>query len=85
MDFIYDANPSRVIFAAGARSTTGEETRPTWRLADHGHHDPPQAQIAAEFARLIGARAGIVYPGAQVNNADNVTEAALTAVFFRQG
>ena len=41
---------------------------------------PPKADIAAEFARLIGERAGIVYPGAQMHTPTNVTEAALTAV-----
>ena len=41
---------------------------------------PPKADIAATFARLIGERAGIVYPGAQMHTPTNVTEAALTAV-----
>jgi alcohol dehydrogenase class IV len=80
MDFIYDANPSRVIFAAGARSTTGEELDRLGVSRIMVITTPPQAHIAAEFARLIGARAGIVYPGAQVNTPTNVTEAALTAV-----
>ena len=41
---------------------------------------PPKADIAATFARMIGERAGIVYPGAQMHTPTNVTEAALTAV-----
>ena len=41
---------------------------------------PSQADVAAQFARLIGERAGIVYPGAQMHTPTNVTEAALTAV-----
>ena len=80
MDFIYDANPSRVIFAAGARSKTGEELDRLGASRIMVIATPTQAGLAAEFARLIGERAGIVYPGAQSHTPTNVTEAALTAV-----
>jgi len=80
MDFIHDANPSRVIFAAGARSKTGAELDRLGASRLMIVATPTQAGIAAEFARLIGDRAGIVYPGAQPHTPTNVTEAALTAV-----
>jgi maleylacetate reductase len=80
MDFVYCANPSRVIFAVGARSKTGEELDRLGVSRIMVVTTPPQAHIAAEFARLIGRRAGIVYPGAQMHTPTNVTEAALTAV-----
>ena len=80
MDFVYDANPSRVIFAVGARSRTGEELDRLGVSRVMVIATPTQAALAAEFARLIGERAGIVYPGAQLHTPTNVTEAALTAV-----
>jgi maleylacetate reductase len=80
MDFIHDANPSRVIFAAGARMKTGAELDRLGAARLMIVATPTQAGLAAEFARLIGDRAGIVYPGAQPHTPTNVTEAALTAV-----
>jgi maleylacetate reductase len=80
MDFIYDANPSRVIFAVGARSKISEELDRLGASRIMVIATPTQAGLAAEFARLIGERAGIVYPGAQLHTPTNVTEAALTAV-----
>jgi len=80
MDFIYDANLPRVIFGAGARSRTGEELGRLGVSSAMIVTTPPQAHIAAEFARLVGSRAAIVYPGAQARTPTNVTEAALTAV-----
>jgi maleylacetate reductase len=80
MDFIYDGNPSRIIFAAGARSKAGEELDRLGASRVMVIATPTQAGIAADFARHIGDRAGIVYPGAQLHTPTNVTEAALTAV-----
>ena len=80
MNFIYQANPQRVIFAAGARSQAGEELDRLGVSRAMIITTPPQADTAAAFARLIGERAGIVYPGAQMHTPTNVTEAALTAV-----
>jgi len=80
MDFVYDANPSRVIFAVGARSRAGEELDRLGASRIMVVTTPTQAGVAAEFARLIGQRAGIVYPCAQLHTPTNVTEAALTAV-----
>jgi len=40
---------------------------------------PSRADLAAEVARLVLDRAGIVYPGAQPNAPTDVTEAAITA------
>lgn len=77
--FIHEARPGRVIFGWGARRAVGEE------LARLGVEramiitTPSRADIAAEFARLLLGRAGIVYPGAQPNTPIEVTEAALTA------
>jgi maleylacetate reductase len=80
MNFVYQANPQRVIFAAGARSRAGEELDRLGVSRAMIVTTPPQADTAAAFARLIGERAGIVYPGAQMHTPTNVTEAALTAV-----
>jgi maleylacetate reductase len=80
MDFVHEAGPSRVIFAAGARLNAGAELDRLGVARAIVITTPPQAEIAAEFARLIGDRAGIVYPGAQPYTPTNVTEAALTAV-----
>lgn len=80
MDFIHDANPSRVLFAAGARAKAGAELDRLGASRIMIIATPTQAGVAAEFARLIGERAGIVYPGAQPHTPTNVTEAALTAV-----
>src|SRR5580693_1240766 len=77
--FIHEARPGRVIFGWGARRAVGEE------LARLGVEramiitTPSRADIAAEFARLLLGRVGIVYPGAQPNTPIEVTEAALTA------
>jgi maleylacetate reductase len=78
--FIHEGRPGRAIFGWGARNAIGEE------LARLGVEramivtTPSRADLAAEFARLILGRVGIVYPGAQPNTPTNVTEAALTAV-----
>ena len=80
MDFVHEAGPSRVIFANGARLGVGAELDRLGIARAIVITTPPEADIAAEFARLIGERAGIVYPGAQLNAPTNVTEAALTAV-----
>ena len=77
--FIHEARPGRVIFGWGARCAVGEE------LARLGVEramiitTPSRADVAAEFARLLLGRVGIVYPGAQPNAPIEVTEAALTA------
>jgi len=80
MDFVYEAWPTRVVFACGAIGATGEELDRIGMARVMVVTTPPQADIAAELARRIGARASIVYPGAQLNTPTNVTEAALTAV-----
>src|SRR5262245_6955555 len=80
MEFTYEANPQRVIFAPGARSRVGEELDRLGVERAMVVTTPSQADVAAQFARLIGERAGIVYPGAQMHTPTNVTEAALTAV-----
>ena len=80
MDFTYSANPCRVIFGAGASGTVGAELDRLGVARAMVITTPPKADIAATFARMIGERAGIVYPGAQMHTPTNVTEAALTAV-----
>jgi maleylacetate reductase len=80
MDFVYEAWPTRVVFACGAIGATGEELDRIGMARVMVVTTPSQADIAAGFARRIGARASIVYPGAQLNTPTNVTEAALTAV-----
>jgi maleylacetate reductase len=77
--FIHEARPGRVIFGWGARGAVGDE------LARLGVEramiitTPSRADVAAEFARLLLGRVGIVYPGAQPNAPIEVTETALTA------
>jgi maleylacetate reductase len=80
MNFVYQSSPQRVIFAAGARSRADEELDRLGVARAMIITTPSQAETAAAFARLIGERAGIVYPGAQMHTPTNVTEAALTAV-----
>jgi maleylacetate reductase len=80
MKFVYQANPQRVVFAVGARSRAGEELDRLGVSRAIIITTPPLADIAAAFARVVGGRASIVYPGAQTHTPTNVTEAALTAV-----
>ncbi|MBR0840404.1 maleylacetate reductase [Bradyrhizobium liaoningense] len=80
MNFVYQGNNQRVVFAAGARSRAGEELDLLGVSRAMIITTPPQADSAASFARLIGDRASIVYPGAQMYTPTNVTEGALTAV-----
>ena len=80
MNFTYAANPCRVIFGPGSSATVGAELDRLGVARAMVITTPPKADIAATFARMIGERAGIVYPGAQMHTPTNVTEAALTAV-----
>jgi alcohol dehydrogenase class IV len=76
---VHEARPGRVIFGWGARGAVGAE------LARLGIErvmivsTPSRADLAAEFARFVLDRVGIVYPGAQPGAPVEVTEAALTA------
>jgi maleylacetate reductase len=78
--FVYEANPSRVIFGAGSRSRAGEELDRLGITRAIVLSTPAQAALAAEFARDIGERAAIVYPGAAMHTPVDVTESALDAV-----
>jgi alcohol dehydrogenase class IV len=80
MNFVYRSNPQRVVFAAGSRSKAGEELDRLDVSRAMIITTPPQADTAAAFARLIGNRASLVYPGAQMHTPTNVTDGALTAV-----
>jgi maleylacetate reductase len=80
MNFVFQANPSRVIFASGARTKAPEELDRLGISRAIVLSTPPQAGLAAEFARAIGARAAIVYPGAAMHTPVEVTESALDAV-----
>ena len=80
MDFVRETDQRRVIFGWGALSSAiGKE------LARLGVEramivtTPSRADLAAEIARLVLDRVGIVYPGAQPNAPTDVTEAAITA------
>src|SRR6187551_1652513 len=80
MNFTYTANPSRVIFGAGSSATVAAELDRLDVARAMVITTPPKADIAATFARMIGERAGIVYPGAQMHTPTNVTEAAVSSV-----
>jgi maleylacetate reductase len=80
MQFTYEALPARVIFGAGSRARVGEELDRLGIKRAIILSTPEQSGLAGEFARLIGARAGIVYPGAAQHTPMAVTESALLAV-----
>jgi maleylacetate reductase len=77
--FIHESHPGRVIFAAGARSVCAEELDRLSITRAIVLSTPQQADLAAEFARDIGARAAIIYPGAAMHTPVEVTESALEA------
>ena len=80
MDFTYIARPGRVIFGRGARERVGEELDKLGIRSAIVLTTPDQSDIAGEFAKLLGGRAGIIYPGASQHTPMEVTEAALQAV-----
>lgn len=80
MQFTYEALPSRVIFGAGSRARVAEELDRLGIKRAIVISTPEQSLLAAEFAKAIGDRLGIVYPGAAQHTPTNVTAAALTAV-----
>lgn len=80
MEFVFEANPSRVIFGSGSRSKAAEELDRLGISRAIVLSTPAQAALAAEFARDIGGRAAIVYPGAVMHTPVEVTEAAMLAV-----
>lgn len=80
MDFVYNANPSRVIFGAGSRARIAEELDRLGIERAIVLSTPDQSALAAEIAKAIGGRAGIMYPGAAQHTPVEVTESALLAV-----
>ncbi len=80
MDFVYNANPSRVIFGAGSRARIAEELDRLGIERAIVISTPEQSALAAEVAKAIGGRAGIMYPGAVQHTPVEVTESALMAV-----
>lgn len=80
MDFVYNGNPSRVIFGAGSRKKIAEELDRLEIKRAIVISTPDQSALAAEIAATIGGRAGIMYPGAAQHTPVSVTEAALDAV-----
>ena len=80
MDFVYNANPSRVIFGAGSRAKVAEELDRLGIERAIVISTPDQSGLAAEIAKAIGGRAGIMYPGAVQHAPVEVTESALMAV-----
>lgn len=80
MEFVYNANPSRVIFGAGSRSKVAEELDRLGIERAIVISTPDQSALAAEIAKSIGGRAGIMYPGAVQHTPVEVTESALMAV-----
>jgi len=80
MEFAFQASPTRVLFGTGMRAKVGEELDRLGIARAMVVTTPSRGDVGGEFARLIGERAGIVYPGAQPHTPFQVTEAALTAV-----
>lgn len=80
MEFVFEANPARVIFGRGARTNVAEELDRLGISRAIVLSTPPQAALAAEFARDIGHRAAVLYPGAAMHTPVEVTEAAMDAV-----
>jgi maleylacetate reductase len=80
MEFVYNANPSRVIFGAGSRAKIAEELDRLGIGRAIVISTPDQSALAAQIAREIGGRAGIMYPGAVQHTPVEVTESALLAV-----
>ena len=80
MEFVYNANPSRVIFGAGSRAKIAEELDRLGIGRAIVISTPDQSALAAQVAREIGGRAGIMYPGAVQHTPVEVTESALLAV-----
>lgn len=68
-----------MIFAAGARDRCGEELDRLGITRAIVLSTPQQADLAAVFARGIGPRAAILYPGAVMHTPVEVTESALDA------
>jgi maleylacetate reductase len=78
--FVRDTGQRRVTFGWRARASAIREE--LMRLGVQRAMivtTPSRADLAAEVARLVLDRAGIVYPGAQPNAPTGVTEAAITA------
>jgi alcohol dehydrogenase class IV len=80
MEFTHTGNPSRVVFGAGSRKRIAEELDRLGIERAIVISTPDQSALAAEIARDIGSRAGIMYPGAAQHTPTEVTEAALLAV-----
>lgn len=80
MEFVYNANPSRVIFGPGSRAKVGEELERLGIKRAIVLSTPEQSALAADIAKAIGGRAGIMYPGAVQHTPTEVTESALMAV-----
>ncbi|MEP7240479.1 MAG: maleylacetate reductase [Devosia sp.] len=79
MEFVYNALPSRVIFGIGARHTVAAELDRLGITRAIVLSTPDQSLLAGEFARMIGSRVAIVYPGAAQHTPVAVTESALQA------
>ena len=80
MQFKYEALPSRVIFGRGTRAKAAEELDRLGIRRAIVLSTPPQAALAADFARAIGNRAAAVYPGAAMHTPVEVTLSALAEV-----
>jgi alcohol dehydrogenase class IV len=78
--FVRETDQRRVTFGWGVRaSAIGEELMRLGVERAMIVTTPSRADLAAEVARIVLDRAGIVYPGAQPNAPTDVTEAAITA------
>lgn len=80
MDFVHESLPSRVVFAQGARHRVADELDRLGVERAIVLATPQQADLAGEFARMIGERAATIYPGAAMHTPVEVTHTAMGAV-----
>ena len=75
--FVFEFNPSRVIFGRGTRSQADIELERLGVSRAMVLSTPAQANLAGEFAREIGDRAAVVHSGAVMHTPIEITEAAI--------
>lgn len=82
-DFIYNANPARVIFASGAISRLPEEVGRLGLERVLVLTTKEQQPLGEEVARLLGPACAAVFPGAVMHTPVAVTETAMKLVAER--
>lgn len=78
--FIYNANPSRVIFGSGTLSRLSDEVARLGAARAIILSTPEQASEAETLARQIGGQSAGIFSGARMHTPADVTERAMAAV-----